>query len=447
MRRLISKHEPVNGQFTAPASKPQTQRALVMAALADGLTRITNPLVSRETEVMIDACRALGAKVSRFDDRLEVYGIGPFFGPASGDGPAVMSRPDSRYIWASGSALVARLFLTIGSALPEDVIVDGKCNLRVRPFAPLIAQLRDKGAEFKFFDAADHLPCVATSARLPGGRYELGTDISSQFVTALAISAPLADSAMLIDLTGPSYSTSYIRQTLAMMERFGVAVEADEDVRRIAVPTGQFYQPRDVEVSGDYTSASYLLGAALVTRGRVTVTDLDPGSLQGERAMVAILAELGASLSWLPGEDTLVVDCTGLPDEVDVAFDLSDCPNILPTVAAMAATMPGRVRITGGRLTQNHKSPRIEAIAAELAKTGVPVRIIVDPAGFVDGLEVRGSGEHKGGLEFSDHHDHRIFMAMAMYSLACQQPCWFSTAPDTEDSFPGFLGYFGFHSE
>jgi 3-phosphoshikimate 1-carboxyvinyltransferase len=439
MRRLISRQDPINGEFSAPASKPETQRALVMAALADGLTKISNPLLARETLIMIEACRSLGAKVSQLDDRLEVSGIGPIFGQN-----LASSAPASRrYIWASGSALVARLFLTIGSVLPETVIVDGKCNLRVRPFEPLISALQRNGVEFRFFDAADRLPCAAISTALPGGRYRLGTDISSQFATALAISAPLAEAAVCIELTGPSYSMSYIKQTIDMISHFGVTVETENDMRQIRVPNGQYYQSRDVEITGDYTSASYILGAAFVTRGRIKLTNLDPGSLQGERAIVDILAELGAQVRWLQGENALGVDCGDLPSSVDAVFDLSDCPNILPTVAAIAATVPGRVRIVGGRLTQNHKSPRIDATAAELGKAGVAVEIIEDKAGFVDGLEISGKTHNEGGVEFVDHEDHRIFMALALFSLACRSRCSFSGAPDTEDSFPGFLSHLG----
>jgi len=384
---------------------------------------------------MIEACRSLGAKVAQLDDRLEVSGIGPIFS----QDPDSSATEANRYVWASGSALVARLFLTIGSALPENVIVDGKCNLRVRPFEPLTAALRRKGVEFRFLDVADHLPCAAISTALPGGRYQLGTDVSSQFATALAISAPLAESPVSIELTGPSYSISYIKQTVDMISRFGIAVEADHDMRQILVPNDQSYQSCDVEITGDYTSASYILGAAFVTRGRITLANLDPGNLQGERAIVDILAELGARVRWIPGESAVQFDCGDLPSSVDAAFDLSDCPNILPTVAAIAATVPGRVRITGGRLTQNHKSPRIDATAAELSKAGVPVEVITDKAGFIDGLEVRGAERNAGGVEFSDHGDHRIFMALALFALACRNPCSFSGTTDTEDSFPEFL--------
>lgn len=146
---------------------------------------------------------------------------------------------------------------------------------------------------------------------------------------------------------------------------------------------------------------------------------------------------------WLPGENALHIDCTSLPGSVDAVFDLSDCPNIFPTVAAIVATVPGRVRIVGGRLRQNHKSPRIDATATELQKAGVAVEVLADKAGFIDGLEVTGRQHHEGGVEFSDHGDHRIFMALATFSLACDDPCSFSSTQDTEDSFPGFRGQLG----
>ena len=156
------------------------------------------------------------------------------------------------------------------------------------------------------------------------------------------------------------------------------------------------------------------MGAAFTTRGRVEIANLDPESLQGERAMVGIMQGLGARVAWLP-DGALAVDCRHLPDEVDVAFDLRQSPNILPTVAALAATVRGRVRITGARLTQFHKSPRVEVMAREFAKAGVTVSILRDRDGVPDGLQVRGAATHPGHVTFASSGDHRIFMALALF--------------------------------
>ena len=430
-RKLVRRY-PLVGHFDAPSSKPETQRALVIGALAEGTTVIRHPLIARETEAMIGACRALGARIEHVGDELRIDGVG--------GGPALPTTSEqTRYVWSAGAALVARLFVTIGSALPERFVVDGTCVLRSRPFAALFSALQEKGLRFDFPDRDGSLPCIALSRGLPGGQYTLRTSVSSQFVTTLLVPAPLARRATVISLDGPHYSLSYIRQTVDMMRRFGVAVEMSDDAREIRVPDGASYTGRVIDVCGDYTSASYLLGAAFVTRGKITVGNLDPQSLQGERAIVEIVEALGASIRWLPGRDSLAVDCSHLPSRVEADFDLQDCPNILPTVAALAATIPGRVRITGARLTQFHKSPRIDAMAEELARAGVTVQVLQGADGNADGLEIRGSAAHPGGIAFSSHGDHRIFMSLVLFSLACSNPCMFPDSLDTSDSFPDFL--------
>jgi 3-phosphoshikimate 1-carboxyvinyltransferase len=432
---VFSRRPPIKGQFYAPASKPETQRALICAALAEGTSVLSQPLVSRETQAMIDAVRALGAEVDTLDDEIRVTGI-------AGQG-RVQRSGGSGYVWASGSALVARLMTTIGTALGDRLIIDGNCVLRGRPFASLFSALRAKGVCFQFFDGEDRLPCATISPHLPGGHYRLATSVSSQFVTALMIPAPLAKSTTTIALSGPHYSLSYINQTIDMMRRFGVAVEVSDDAREISVRPSGWYAPRRVQITGDYTSASYILGAAVVTRGNIVVANLDPESLQGERAIVDVVRDLGAKIRWLDEPHTLAVDCSELGAPVDAEVDLQDCPNILPTVAAIAATVPGRVRITGARLTQFHKCPRVEAMATELAKAGVPVTILRGADGAVDGLEVRGSTVHRGNVSFSSHGDHRIFMSLALFALSCTQPCLFSESGDTSDSFPDFLSFLG----
>lgn len=437
MRMPVYGRKSFYGEFSAPASKPQTQRALIMAALSDGITTIHHPLRSRETAIMVEACRAVGAEITQTEDQFVVRGIGP------DDDGRKPSDSGTRYIWAGGSALVARLFLTIGSALPERIIIDGKCNLRVRPFEPLFTALEQKGVQLSYFDSQRGLPCAVSSTNFPGGTFQVGTDVSSQFVTSLLASAPLAVNPLTIELTGPHYSLSYIRQTIEMMARFGVIAKTSDDMRQILVSDSQGYQSADIQLTGDFTSASYILGATFVTRGHIQLANLDPKSLQGEREIVSILAQLGARVRWIEDANTLDLDCTSVPERVSVSFDLSDSPNILPTVAAMAATVGGTVRITGGRLTQNHKSRRIEAIAEELGKAGVSVRILTSADGAIDGLQVDGQPRHDGDVVFSSHGDHRIAMALTMFAMACTSPCVFGEDLDTTDSFPGFADYLG----
>ena len=432
----IARRGPIVGRCAAPASKPETQRAVVCAALADGASTIRSPLYCRETQMMMDACEALGAEIVHREGEIEVSGLGGNIRSARREG-------STRYVWASGSALVGRLFSTIGSAMAERVVVDGNNVLRGRPFGPLFSALKAKGVHFDFFDAEDRLPCAALSRELPGGLYKLGTSVSSQFATALMVPAPLATTPTTIELSGTPYSLSYIRQTADMMRRFGVEVSIAEDEREILVPNDVPYQKRDIDITGDYTSASYILGAAFVSRGDIVVSNLDPLSLQGERAIVDIVETLGARIQWLQTPNTLNIDCSHLPKKVDAAFDLSDSPNILPTVAAIAATIPGRVRLTGARLTQHHKCKRIDAMAAELTKAGVEVEVLYDAEGQTDGLEIHGKASHRGGLEFSSHGDHRIFMSMVLFSLACEEACSFDASNDTEDSFPEFFRILG----
>ena len=442
MAFAIGFREPITDHFKAPASKPESQRALLSATLAEGRSTIHGFLGSNETKTMVAACRSLGAVVEQNGDILSVDGVGraafdavDFKGPS----PTTGSARAGTYIWASGSALVGRVFTAIGSALPGPVIVDGNSNLRSRPLAPLVQLLEEKGVRFDYPDRHQAWPCIALSSNLPGGSYQLATSTSSQFATALLIAAPLAERETRLELMGETYSLSYIMQTVDMMRRFGVPVETSSDAHAILVPEGSFYQPREVRLTGDYTSASYLVGAAFTTRGRVTIDNLDPENLQGERAILEIVQKLGAKTSWQEN-GTLLVDCTDLPERIDAAVDLKNCPNILPTVAAIAATIGGRVRITGARLTQFHKSRRIEAMAKELGQAGVGISLLDGEGGLIDGLEVRGRRVHPGGVTFADHGDHRIVMALSLFAMACRQPCRFDGNTDTADSFPAFRG-------
>ena len=352
-----------------------------MAALGDGNTTICSPLHSSETLIMMDACRVIGAQVVQGESEVKVAGIQrtvPFADP---------TRSETRHVWAGGSALVGRLLAVISAIIPVEVVVDGNDVLRKRSFEPLLSALRSAGAKIRYFDRKNRIPCMSISSELSGGHYRISTSTSSQVATALMIVALEATGPTTIRLVGNLYSRSYIRQAAAMMRHFGVDVSISPDEREISDSDGQRYRSGRVDITGDYTSASYLMGATFASRGIITLSNLDRHNLQGERAIVDVIAALGARVEWLPTPNTLRIDCTDLSSRVDVAFDLSDSPNILPIVAAMAATIPGRVRLTGGHLTQFHKSRRIEAMATELAKADIGVSLLRDAEGAVDGLE------------------------------------------------------------
>ena len=136
---------------------------------------------------MIEPCRAIGAEITHDEDEIQVVGTG------IGEQMSLVPTPPNKHplLWAGGSALVGRLFAVICSLIPERVVIDGNNMLRNRPFAPLFSALRAKDAEFGFYNGVDSLPCIALSSKLPGGRYQLETDVSSQFATALMVAAPL----------------------------------------------------------------------------------------------------------------------------------------------------------------------------------------------------------------------------------------------------------------
>jgi len=413
------------GTFRVPSSKPETQRAIVAASLADGESRIFNDLRCAETDLMKEGCRALGAVIEEQDDHLRIVGVG--------------GRPQAarRLIDAGGSALVLRMLAAISSAAPGPSVLTGDSTLRGRVMAPLLGALGALGAEVEPILGNGCAPLVNWGGGLAGGRCVLPGDVSSQFVTALLFAAPLAAAPVDLTVSDRVFSQSYIRQSLAQLARSGVTVEAADDLRRLRILPGR-YRPGEWTVGGDYTSASYLLAAAALLPGRSVLENLDSDSLQGERAILDMLAELGLDVEVDSAARSVTVENRGDSLRGDFEFDVADCPNILPTLAAIGAFVDGRLRITGGRLTRFHKSVRIEAMAAELAALGADIRPILRD-GVVDGFEIAGRPGYAGGASLSGHGDHRIFMSLFVASLRVERPCRISGGEDVGLSFPGFF--------
>lgn len=417
-----------SGTFRVPASKPETQRAIVTSALADGVSRIFNDLRCAETETMKDACRTLGAEISDHDGHLEVRGVGGNL------------KHNGRVIRAAGSALVFRTVTALASACPTPVVVAGDTTVCNRIMSPLFDALRDLGADLETISRDGYAPIVNWGRGLKGGACRLPGDVSSQFISAILFAAPLAGEPVDIAVIGDVYSRSYIEQTLTSLTQAGIKFSVSKDYRAFHVEPS-CYRPQDVTVYEDYTSASYLLAAMALYPGTSVLTNVREESEQGEFAIVQILRRLGLRITFDEATSSLIVENPYGRPRGDIEVDARNCPNIVPTLAAIGAYVDGSMRVVGGKLTRFHKTPRIEAMVAELSRAGVDIEAVYED-GVCDGFVVRGRLTYPGGQLFSSQGDHRIFMSLFVGGLRMASANLFSGSEDVRLSFPQFLSEF-----
>ncbi|AJK47632.1 3-phosphoshikimate 1-carboxyvinyltransferase [Burkholderia plantarii] len=419
----------LHGRAVIPSSKPETQRAILAATLADGVSIIHNDLRCVETSAMKQACRALGATIDEHPGHLEIRGVGRAL------------HLGQRVVDAIGSGLVFRTFAALTSFASAPAIITGDTILRSRVMKPLFDALAQLGARIECIGEAGKAPVVNWGGGLRGGRCTIPGNISSQFVTAVLFAAPLADQPVEIVVEGELLSASYIRQTLATLRHAGITVEANEPLSLIRVQPGA-YRSAEYRIGGDYTSSSYLIGAAALFPGTFVLGNLDSESLQGERAIIEVVRALGIEVRFDDTRHELtLVNPHGRPTG-DFEFDASDFPNIVPTLAAVGAFVDGTFRVVGGSITRLHKSPRIKAMVSELGKLGVDIKGLFKD-GVYDGFEIRGNGTaYAGGVDLSSWGDHRIFMSLFVASLRSRQPNRLDGYRDVNCSFPDFFSQF-----
>ncbi|QCP54526.1 3-phosphoshikimate 1-carboxyvinyltransferase [Trinickia violacea] len=416
-------------QAAIPSSKPETQRAILAATLARGRSIIRNDLRCVETTAMKNACRAVGAKVTEADRYLIVDGVGREFSLGQ------------RMIDAIGSGLVFRVFTALTCFSPTPAVITGDAILRGRVMAPLFEALSKLGANIECIAENGKAPIVNWGGGFEGGRCDLPGNVSSQFITAIMFAAPLAKRPTEIHIHGEILSISYIRQTAEAMRHAGIEVDISDDFATITVHPGE-YQPFEYQVYGDYTSSSYLVGAAALFKGTTTFSNVSSVSLQGERAIVDVIRTLGLKIDFDDQKHLMTVVNEKSYFEGDFEFDASDYPNIVPTLAAIGSFVKGRFRVVGGSITRLHKSPRIKAMVEELTKLGVDIKPIFRD-GVYDGFEIHGNGEgYAGGQVLSSWGDHRIFMSLFIASLRCRNPNHLDGYSDVNCSFPDFFEQF-----
>jgi 3-phosphoshikimate 1-carboxyvinyltransferase len=383
---------PVTGHVRVPGSKSLSARALVTAALADGHSELPGILRCEDTRYLATVLAGLGVGV--------VLGEEGTTCTVAGTGGTFPVREGRFVVGNAGTAMrFLTALLTVAGGRFE---LDGDERMRKRPIGPLVEALAALGAEIRSMDG---FPPVAIGPRRPrGGTVSVPGSVSSQFISALLLAAPLTEAGLEVRVTGDVVSRPYLELTRATMEAFGCPVEAAGDPLTLSVAPGR-YTGRTYAIEPDASSAGYFFAAAAVTGGRITVEGLGTWSQQGDMAFVRVLESMGCRVQ-LRDRDTTV---EGGP-LAGVTVNARDFPDMVPTIAAVALCARGVTEITGVPHLRIKESDRIASVAAELGKLGAAIEE------RDDGLVIHGGGALRGA-RIDPWGDHRIAMAAAVAGL------------------------------
>jgi 3-phosphoshikimate 1-carboxyvinyltransferase len=401
--RPIARHQ--RRVVTVPGSKSVANRALVCAALARGTSTLSGLPDGDDTSAMIDALGTLGHPVER---------LGPHAVRLTG------ARPTAGTAWAALAGTTSRFLLGLAAAGDRPITVDGEGPLRRRPVTPLLDALSSLGARVESSDG--RLPAtIHGPAR--GGTVRIRGDVSSQFLSALMLVAPaLADGVRLL-IDGELVSRPYVDLTARVMASFGHrAVTVTDSVIDVA-PGG--YVAADVTVEPDASSASYPLALAAATGSTVTVTDLRADSMQGDIAIIDLLARMGCSV-----DTSAKITVTGPDRLAGLDVDMADISDLVPTVAVLACLADGPSRIRGVGFIRAKESDRLGDLAGELRRCGAEIEVTDD------GLAIAPTPTLHGA-RLDTHHDHRLAMAFAVLGAAVG-PLDIADPGVVSKSWPGF---------
>lgn len=431
---------------TPPGSKSISNRALVLAALGEGTTRIHGLLHSDDTQYMLTAIAQLQGATYSWEDAGEVLVV-------KGKGGKLLASEEPLYL---GNAGTASRFLTSVVALCSpsttgSTILTGNARMKVRPIGPLVDALRSNGVGVKYLEKEKSLPVqVDAAAGFAGGVVELAATVSSQYVSSILMAAPYAHKPVTLRLVGGKpISQPYIDMTIAMMASFGVQVQrSSEDPNTYHIPQGVYKNPADYVIESDASSATYPLAVAAITGTTCTIPNIGSKSLQGDaRFAVEVLRPMGCTVEQTDTSTTV----TGPPIGTLKAIkhvDMEPMTDAFLTASVLAAVASGTTQITGIANQRVKECNRIAAMKDQLAKFGVHCNELED------GIEVTGRPykELQNPVEgIYCYDDHRVAMSFSVLSTISPHPVLILERECTAKTWPGWWDIlsqsFGVHLE
>lgn len=410
----------VNGTVNVPGSKSLSNRALLLAALAKGETHLTNLLDSDDIRHMLAALTQLGVSYRLSDDKTEcwVSGLGNGFS---------VDQAQELFLGNAGTAmrpLCAALAFSDGT-----FTLTGEPRMEERPIGSLVDALNQVGATIEYLKNDGYPPLTISGHALKGGTIEVDGSVSSQFLTAVLMAAPLLEGETIVRIVGELVSKPYIDITLDTMAKFGVQV-VNEDYRRFVIQAGQSYRsPGKFLVEGDASSASYFLAAAAIKGGTVKVTGVGSESIQGDIRFADVLEKMGASVRW--GAD--FIEVTGAPLTA-IDMDMNHIPDAAMTIATTALFAQGTTVMRNIYNWRVKETDRLAAMATELRKVGAEVEEGEDYIKVTPTAEIRHA-------QIDTYNDHRIAMCFSLVALG-NTPVTINDPKCTAKTFPDYFERF-----
>nr|WP_245249564.1 3-phosphoshikimate 1-carboxyvinyltransferase [Methanolinea mesophila] len=409
---MIRKARDVSLAVTAPPSKSFTHRAMICAALAEGPSLLSRPLVSDDTGITERALEQMGARFARDGDAVRVQGTGGRLACTEG---GILDMGDS------GTSM--RLLSSVALLCGCPVVLTGSPRMKERPLGPLMDGLVQLGGSVRYL-GQEGFPPVELSGDLKGGVTRIPGEISSQFITSVLIAAPYARNDIEVVLRGTPVSRSYLDITLEVMRVFGGEIRRS-GYESFQVKSGTPYRGTDYTIEGDYSSASYFFALAAITGGRVTVHGLNPESCQGDRNFPDILSRMGCTVRWAGTSATVTRDCALKGVEVD----MSSSPDTVQTLCMVAACAESPSLITGISHLKYKESDRLAGTERLLSSLGGKIEVVNDSIRIEPSL-LRGGTIDPG-------NDHRTAMSFAVLGLGTGGVT-ITNAECVNKSYPGF---------
>ena len=409
MKCRVEKSE-INGDIVCPPNKSYTHRAIFIASLAMDKSIIKNILRSEDTNATIGACKNFGVEIDDVGNDVTVTSANEL-------------KIKSDTIDAANSGTTIRIATAIASLADDKITLTGDSSLKKRPMQPLLDALESLGAQCS---SSNGKPPISVKGRIKGGKVKIPGNMSSQFISALMITAPKLENGLVINIDGKLVSKPYIDATVTTMKKFGVDVEIKTPYKKYIIPE-QNYKSTTLTIPSDFSSLALLLAAAVLLGEDLTIKASTGSMPQADEAIIDILETMGVVVTL--NKNIIKIKS---PKKLDGGkFDLSDSPDLVPAVAILALKSSNPIEIFNVEHVRYKETDRLSIIARELSKLGIKVEE------KKDGL-ILSNSDNLNSADLNSENDHRLFMAFSIAGMYIGN-CTVSDPESVKISYPDFI--------